>query len=46
MDVIVWLRKHWIQVRLVGGFDGLDGWALKELSYGMLPPFSSPHQFF
>ena len=35
-EVIRWLKKHWIQVRLVGGFDALDPWALKEISHGEL----------
>ena len=34
MDIIRWLRKRWIGVRQVGGFDSLEGWALKEISHG------------
>lgn len=35
MDVIRWLRKRWTGVKQEGGFDALDGWALKEISHGM-----------
>lgn len=35
MDVIRWLRKRWLGVKQEGGFDALDGWALKEISHGM-----------
>ncbi|THH27435.1 hypothetical protein EUX98_g6750 [Antrodiella citrinella] len=46
MDVIRWLRKRWIGVKQVGGFDSLDGWALKEISHEVEVPiedlFSPP----
>ncbi|KAJ1311232.1 hypothetical protein OPQ81_009732 [Rhizoctonia solani] len=32
MDVITWMRKHWTSVRMSTCFDGLEGWALKEIS--------------
>lgn len=35
MDIIRWLRKRWIGVKQEGGFDSLDGWALKEISHGI-----------
>lgn len=38
MDILRWLRKRWIGVRQEGGFDHLDGWALKEISHGAHPP--------
>ncbi len=34
MDILRWLRKRWMAVRQEGGFDSLDGWALKEISHG------------
>ncbi|KAG8691510.1 hypothetical protein FRC11_002406 [Ceratobasidium sp. 423] len=32
IDVIGWMRKHWTSVRMSSCFDGLEGWALKEIS--------------
>lgn len=32
MDTIAWMRKHWTSVRMSSCFDGLEGWALKEIS--------------
>ncbi|CAE7231080.1 unnamed protein product [Rhizoctonia solani] len=32
MDTITWMRKHWTSVRMSSCFDGLEGWALKEIS--------------
>ncbi|KAG7448416.1 uncharacterized protein BT62DRAFT_964788 [Guyanagaster necrorhizus] len=32
LDVISWLRKRWLGVRNEGGFEGLEGWAIKEIS--------------
>lgn len=34
MDVLNWLRRRWIGVRQEGGFDSLEGWAIKEISHG------------
>lgn len=34
MDVLRWLRRRWINVKQEGGFDTLEGWALKEISHG------------
>ncbi|THG95587.1 hypothetical protein EW026_g6091 [Hermanssonia centrifuga] len=33
MDLIRWLRRRWINVKQEGGFDNLDGWAVKEISH-------------
>ena len=35
MDVIRWLKRRWANVRQESGFDGLESWALKEISHGM-----------
>ncbi|CAL1699854.1 unnamed protein product [Somion occarium] len=35
MDVVRWLRRRWINIRQEGGFEGLHGWALKELAQEM-----------
>ncbi|TFK46743.1 hypothetical protein OE88DRAFT_1720946 [Heliocybe sulcata] len=35
VDVLRWLRKKWMGVRQTGGFDKLEGWALKEISGGV-----------
>ncbi|KDQ15159.1 hypothetical protein BOTBODRAFT_158818 [Botryobasidium botryosum FD-172 SS1] len=32
IDIVRWLRKRWISVRLAAGFNGLEMWALKEIS--------------
>ncbi|KAH7344793.1 hypothetical protein B0J17DRAFT_636864 [Rhizoctonia solani] len=32
LDTITWMRKHWTSVRMSSCFDGLEGWALKEIS--------------
>ncbi|KAF8508576.1 hypothetical protein BU17DRAFT_56655 [Hysterangium stoloniferum] len=34
MDVVKWMRTRWLAVQQEGGFEELDGWALKELSHG------------
>ncbi|KAH8073810.1 hypothetical protein BXZ70DRAFT_1068977 [Cristinia sonorae] len=38
MDIIRWLRKRWVGVKQEGGFDALDGWALKEISHEIEVP--------
>jgi hypothetical protein len=35
-DLIRYIRKRWMGTRQQGGFDGLEGWAIKEISQGML----------
>jgi len=35
-DLIRYIRKRWMATRQQGGFDGLEGWAIKEISQGML----------
>lgn len=37
MHVVRWMRNRWVGVHQEGGFDRLEGWALKELSHGMSP---------
>lgn len=32
MDLLRWIGKRWISIRQEGGFDELEGWALKEIS--------------
>ncbi|KAF8908755.1 hypothetical protein CPB85DRAFT_1308603 [Mucidula mucida] len=32
MDVLQWLKKRWLGVRQEGGFDDVEGWAVKEIS--------------
>ncbi|KAK0454113.1 uncharacterized protein EV420DRAFT_1765921 [Desarmillaria tabescens] len=32
LDVLSWLRKRWLGVRNEGGFEELEGWAIKEIS--------------
>lgn len=35
LDVAKWIHNHWMNVHAQGGFEELDGWALKELSHGL-----------
>jgi hypothetical protein len=28
------MKKRWVSIRMEGGFDNLDSWALKEISHG------------
>ncbi|PFH46430.1 hypothetical protein AMATHDRAFT_7810 [Amanita thiersii Skay4041] len=32
MDLLRWIGKRWMNVRQEGGFDDLEGWAVKEIS--------------
>jgi hypothetical protein len=32
MDILRWIGKRWVGVRQEGGFDELEGWAIKEIS--------------
>jgi len=32
MDILCWLRKRWIGVKMEGGFNALEGWAIREIS--------------
>ena len=32
MDLLRWIGKRWVGVRQEGGFDELEGWAIKEIS--------------
>lgn len=32
IDLLKWIGKRWIGIRQEGGFDELEGWALKEIS--------------
>ncbi|KAH7918820.1 hypothetical protein BV22DRAFT_896031 [Leucogyrophana mollusca] len=37
VEVLRWLRRRWLGVREAGGFEGLEGWALKEIAAGERP---------
>ncbi|KAH7886811.1 hypothetical protein F5I97DRAFT_1808109 [Phlebopus sp. FC_14] len=32
LDLLRWIRKRWVGIRQEGGFDALEGWAVKEIS--------------
>ncbi|KIY46654.1 hypothetical protein FISHEDRAFT_46946 [Fistulina hepatica ATCC 64428] len=32
MGVLKYIRQHWMNIRTAGGFDDLEGWAIKEIS--------------
>lgn len=35
-DLLKWLKKKWVGVQQEGGFNDLEGWAVKEISGGKL----------
>lgn len=34
VEVVKHIRRRWMQIREKGGFEGLEAWALKEISDG------------
>ena len=34
VELLRWMKKRWVAIRMEGGFDRLDGWALKEIGHG------------
>jgi hypothetical protein len=34
VELLRWMKKRWVAIRMEGGFDNLDSWALKEISHG------------
>src|ERR1700729_915707 len=42
MDILHWLRMCWMWICQEGGFNGLEGWAVKEISGGASPHISFP----
>ncbi|KAJ7593454.1 hypothetical protein C8J56DRAFT_498559 [Mycena floridula] len=32
VDILSWLRRRWVNVRAEGGFESLEGWAVKEIA--------------
>jgi hypothetical protein len=34
VELLRWMKKRWVVIRMEGGFDKLDGWALKEIGHG------------
>jgi hypothetical protein len=37
VELLRWMKKRWVAIRMEGGFDKLDPWALKEISHGKVP---------
>lgn len=33
VELLRWMKKRWVTIRMEGGFDRLDGWALKEIGH-------------
>ncbi|KAF8268918.1 hypothetical protein EI94DRAFT_1799823 [Lactarius quietus] len=33
VELLRWMKKRWVVIRMEGGFDKLDGWALKEIGH-------------
>ncbi|KAI0002559.1 hypothetical protein BJV74DRAFT_882177 [Russula compacta] len=33
VELLKWMKKRWVPIRMEGGFDHLDSWALKEISH-------------
>lgn len=40
VELLKWMKKRWVSIRMEGGFDNLEPWALKEISHGMTHFFS------
>ncbi|KAG5731816.1 hypothetical protein E4T56_gene4262, partial [Termitomyces sp. T112] len=38
VDLLKWIGKRWLGIRQEGGFDQLEGWALKEISDNLEVP--------
>lgn len=36
IELLKWLKKKWVGVQQEGGFNDLEGWAVKEISGGKL----------
>jgi hypothetical protein len=34
VELLRWMKKRWVSIRMEGGFENLDPWALKEISHG------------
>ena len=34
VELLKWMKKRWVSIRMEGGFDNLEPWALKEISHG------------
>ena len=39
VEILRWLRRRYVGVRHEGGFNALEGWAVKEISGGAFPPY-------
>ncbi|KAI0266571.1 hypothetical protein BC834DRAFT_935617 [Gloeopeniophorella convolvens] len=33
VELLRWMKKRWVGIRMEGGFDRLDGWALQEIGH-------------
>ncbi|KAI9451958.1 hypothetical protein F5148DRAFT_528064 [Russula earlei] len=33
VELLRWMKKRWVSIRMEGGFENLDPWALKEISH-------------
>ena len=45
-DIVARIRKRWLNIRQEGGFDDLEGWAIKEISDGKRVNFSTCNTFY
>jgi hypothetical protein len=34
VELLRWMKKRWVSIRMEGGFDHLESWALKEIGHG------------
>jgi len=34
VELLKWMKKRWVSIRMEGGFENLESWALKEISHG------------
>ncbi len=44
IELLRWMKKRWVAIRMEGGFENLDPWALKEIGHGKVILFSSEMQ--
>ena len=34
VELLKWMKKRWVSIRMEGGFENLDPWALQEIGHG------------
>jgi hypothetical protein len=44
VELLRWMKKRWVSIRMEGGFENLDPWALKEIGHGKVLLFQKYHR--